>query len=535
MMQKGKTVSCLGLLFLFVFSLGCVVASPCLAETEGRPVNAVGGGKPYILTPKPSLEPRINGARVFGVRPGNPFLYTIPATGKRPMSFAADDLPDGLQLESGTGKISGRIAGPGEYRVTLRAKNELAEATREFRIVVGDNICLTPPMGWNSWNCWAKEVDDEKVRETAKAMVDSGLIDHGWTYINIDDAWQGPRGGTQHAIQPNDEFPDMKALCDYVHSLGLKIGTYSTPYITSYAGFIGGSSDNKESTWTSIEGWDNYKKNHRVGKFTFEENDARQWAEWGIDYLKYDWCPNDVPATRRMAEALRACGRDIVYSLSNDAMLAHAPDYIQLANCWRTTKDIRDHWDYGQTTKTVNYQGIADIWRFHPEWQQYNGPGHWNDPDMLVVGQVGWGELRPSNLTPDEQYAHISLWCLWSAPLLIGCPIDKLDEFTLNLLTNDEVLEVNQDPLGIQAGSVARRGDHEVLAKDMENGSKAVGLFNRGESADFVTVRWSDLGITGRHRVRDLWRQKDLGIFDGEFSARVASHGVVLVRMTPVD
>jgi len=263
----------------------------------------------YILTPPPPRTPRINGPGVLGVRAGSPVLYRIAATGDRPMTFAVKDLPPGLTVDKNTGIITGTINEKGTYNITLVARNALGRDEKTFGIIVGDRICLTPPLGWNSWNCWADRVDAEKVRSAARAMVDSGLADHGWTYINIDDTWQDARGGPFNAIEPNEKFGDMKALADYVHSLGLKIGIYSTPWVTSYAGFIGGSADNPEGKWSAVTdprytGW-------RHGKYSFAENDARQWASWGIDYLKYDWNPNDIEHTAEMANALRAVGRDI--------------------------------------------------------------------------------------------------------------------------------------------------------------------------------------------------------------------------------
>src|SRR4051812_33673730 len=236
----------------------------------------------HMLTPRPPDSPRINGPTVYGQRPGRPFLYRIPATGKRPMTFAADGLPTGLSLDSNTGQISGKVDKEGEYPATLRASNENGTVEKKFKIVIGDTIALTPPMGWNSWNCWAKDVDQEKVLASAKAMVDKGLINHGWTYINIDDSWQGKRGGDFQGIQPNEKFPDMKGLADQIHDMGLKIGIYSTPWVTSYAGFVGGSADNEKGEWSPPA-----NPRERInGKFSFAENDAKQWAAWGIDYLK---------------------------------------------------------------------------------------------------------------------------------------------------------------------------------------------------------------------------------------------------------
>ncbi len=460
-----------------------------------------------VLTPPPPATPRINGPRVFGVRPGHPVLFAIPATGDRPMTFAADNLPQGLHLDGQTGHITGVLPDKGTFNVTLHARNARGNADRNLRIVCGDTIALTPPLGWNSWNCFAGAVDDAKVRSAADAMVKSGLINHGWTYINIDDCWQGGRDA-QGRIQPNKKFPDMKALADYVHSKGLKIGLYSSPGPKTCAGF--------EGSWKH------------------EESDAQTYADWGYDYLKYDWCSyggvqdRSLPELQRlmkpyevMRAALDKADRDIVYSLCQYGMGDVWKWGAKVGgNCWRTTGDISDSWG-----------SMAGIGFSQAGHEKYAGPGHWNDPDMLVVGKLGWGHLRPTRLTPNEQYTHISLWCLLDSPLLIGCDMAQLDEFTLSLLTNDEVLDVNQDPLGRQAAPVAKDGKLEVWAKDMEDGSKTVGLFNRGEGEAKVTARWSDLGLSGSHRVRDLWRQKDVGNVSDVFEAGVPRHGVVLVRV----
>lgn len=476
---------------------------------------AAPGEEPIILTPKPAPAPRINGAKVFGVRPGNPFLFKIAATGDAPLRYEADNLPAGLTLDSATGIITGAVAQAGEYTAALRVSNELGTASRDLRIVVGEAIALTPPLGWNSWNCWAGAVDQEKVLGAARAMVASGLIDHGWTYVNIDDTWQAPRGGEFNAILNNPKFPDMKGLCDEIHGMGLKAGIYSTPWVKSYAGFPGGASNSADGAWNP--------QDNGHGQYGFEEADARQWAQWGFDYLKYDWNPNDVPHVSKMADALRASGRDVVYSLSNSAPYDLADQWKRLSQCWRTTGDIVDTWG-----------SMSGIGFSQDGWGYYGGPGHWNDPDMLVVGRVGWGpNLHPTRLTPNEQYTHISLWSLLASPLLLGCDLERLDEFTLSLLTNDEVLEVNQDPLGKQARRVQVEGRTEVWSKFLEDGSRAVGLFNRGEQETTVTANWADLGIRGPQTVRDLWRQQDLGSFDGQFSASIPRHGVVLVRVIP--
>ncbi len=492
--------------------------------------------EPYILTPQPSERPRINGAKVFGVRPTHPFSYTIAATGKRPMRFAAQHLPAGLTLDTVTGQISGSMTAPGAYQVTLVAENDLATASRPLTIKVGDQICLTPPMGWNSWNSWACSVDDAKVRASADAMIASGLADHGWTYINIDDCWeikpdakepelQGEARTADGMIATNKKFPNMRALSDYVHSKGLKLGIYSGPGPITCAGF--------------------------TASYQHEAEDARQYARWGIDYLKYDWCSysriakdRSLPVLKQpyqvMRDALDKVDRDIVYSLCQYGMGDVWKWGAEVGgNCWRTTGDINDTWS-----------SMAGIGFGQSGHEQYAGPGHWNDPDMLVVGRVGWGpELHPSRLTPDEQYTHISLWSLLAAPLLIGADMSHFDDFTLNLLTNDEVIDINQDPIGRQARRISSEDGKQIWVKDMEDGSKAVGLFSADAAgrtpADYfqwntsptkarIIFKGSDVGMSGSFSVRDVWRQKDLGVFTGQFEADVPPHGVVLIRVTEV-
>jgi alpha-galactosidase len=524
---------------------------------------------PVILTPPAPATPRINGADVFGVRPGSPFLFTIPATGERPMKFSVEGVPNQLiiltkgqelpvilgpfagvlTIDPITGQLTGSMTQKGEYKIILVAKNSKGEARKNFRIVVGDQIALTPPMGWNSWNCFASAVTEDRVKSAADAMVKSGLINHGWTYINVDDYWQnnrnskdptlrGPFRDTNGVIVPNSRFPDMKGMADYIHSLGLKAGLYSSP-----------------GPWTC---------GGCAGSFQHEEQDAQTYAAWGFDYLKYDWCSyNDIAAGRDtnatniplwkniasppegaiypfkiMGDFLYAQHRDIVFSLCQYGManVGKWGDSVH-GNSWRITDDIEDKWGevrHGwQSGGGGAGGGVATIGFNQDKLAPFAKPGNWNDPDMLVVGELGWGHLHPSRLTPDEQYSHISLWCLLSAPLLIGCDMTKFDDFTLNLLSNDEVLALDQDALGKQATCVSVEGSLRVFAKDLDDDSKAVGLFNLGDTPATVIVRWENLNLSGAQTVRDLWRQKDLGEFNKEFSATVAPHGVVLLKIQP--
>ena len=529
---------------------------PGLSPAKTAPVEL-----PATLTPLPSPAPRINGPSVIGVRPDAPFLYSIPATGDRPMQFSVTDLPSGLSMDAATGRITGSVKERGEYRVVLAAKNSLGTSTKPFRIVVGDQIALTPPMGWNSWNCWGGQVSQDQVLRSAKALVAAGLDRHGWTFVNIDDGWQGQRGGPFMGIQSNKKFPDMKALGDQIHALGLKFGIYSTPWRGSYEGHIGSSCDrpdgiydwiasgnhnevmrivktdaaydqlvggaqNEEKRKTSKQGQEvtaKRRSNWKHGAVPFFQQDAKQWAAWGIDYLKYDWHPIDVPHTEAMAKALRSTGRDIVYSLSNSADAAQGAEWARLANLWRTTGDINDTW---KSMSAIGFEQQA-------KWLSFSGPGHYNDPDMLVVGWVGWGNPHPTKLTPDEQYTHISLWCMLSAPLLIGCDLEKLDSFTLGLLTNDEVLEIDQDALAKSAHCITPSGEAKVYVKELADGTKAVGLFNTGSKTITATLDWKAAGLKGPQQLRDLWRQKNIGTFDARYSAEIPSHGVLLMKVSP--
>lgn len=467
---------------------------------------------PYILTPPAPDAPRINGPVITGVRPGRPFLYTIPVTGKKPIKYRVEKLPAGLVLDPNTGIITGKLDKEGDYKMVFHAINDFGEASKEFTIRVGKQICLTPPMGWNSWNCWGLSVDEEKVKASADMYVEKGLRDHGWTYINIDDGWEihrdkEPKRDAQGNILTNEKFPDMKRLGDYIHSLGLKFGIYSSPGPLTCGQY--------------------------TGSYGYELNDARSYAQWGVDYLKYDWCSYDgiakdtsLPERKKpyfvMRYALDQVDRDIVYSLCQYGMSKVWRWGADVGgNLWRTTGDITDTWE---SLKEIGFSQVEN--------QPYAKPGHWNDPDMLVVGNVGWGpNLHPTRLTPDEQYTHISLWCLLSAPLLIGCDLKTLDDFTLNLLTNDEVLALDQDPLGYQARQALVDGDIQVWVKELSDGTQAFGIFNLGEKTMSYRLNFSKAGLRPQGTLRDVWRQQSAGTYNQEKEFVVPSHGVVLMKI----
>lgn len=528
-----KRIFSIGAALALMFSMIANAQTKCPAErdTLARIDNSA-----YILTPPASDEPRINGAKVFGVRPGSEFLYRIPCTGKRPMRFEVTDLPKGLKLDKEKGLITGRIKKAGEYKVTIIATNDLGTFERDFTIKVGDELALTPPLGWSSWNCWGLLINEDLVRETATSMIENDLINYGWSYINIDDGWQGERGGKHNAIQPNPEkFPDMKALADELHAEGLRLGIYSAPWVCTYAGFVGSYCDNPEGKYDWIEKpdsvyfqeeWPARYYKWRNAKYSFVRNDVAQWHDWGIDYLKYDWTPNQLYYVKEMYNELRRDDRDILLGMSNAAHFGDAPQWARYPNCYRTTGDIRDKWS------NVSRIGFTQ----QDKWIPFNVPGHWADADMMVIGVVGWdGELHHSRLTPDEQYTHVSLWSLLASPMFLGCDMLQLDEFTLSLIRNSEVIDVHQDELGYQAVPFFKDENGVVYAKPLVDGSMALGLFNYSNEERTMTISPSDFGIRGMQTIRDLWRQKDIWHNEAKkkFETKVPSHGVVMIKIYP--
>ena len=509
-------------------------------------VAAAGRGKPadyephwgegyVILTPDDAEAPRINGPSVFGVRPGAPFHFTVAATGRRPLVFRAEGLPGGLHMDAGSGLISGRITNRSKkkYRVRLRVENAVGAAEESLLITVGDTLCLTPPMGWVCRPAAGTPLNQQAVLDTAEAMVENGLRNHGWSYILIDDGWQGQRGGRYNAILGNEEnFPYMEQLCDDTHSMGLKIGLYSSPWITTYGGYAGTSSDHREGCWDPSMGHEAprelSKSFQRIGSHTWEEQDAAQWAEWGIDFLRYDGYRNEPGSTQRMADALRNCERDIAYALSNNANVRHARLYGRLANCWRTGGDLLDTWEIEGRP-----QGLRRRWMQHQAWLARGfrgGPGHVPDAGMLMVGNLlnGDGQLRPSGLTPYEQYSQVSLWALWCSPLFIECSAGPMDEFTLKLLTNAEVIDIHQDAASTPARMVSRKANYEILVRELADKSKAIGLFNLDSTSRIIELKWTEAGLKDEHQLRDVWRRNDIGLYKDTFTARVPAHGVPL-------
>jgi alpha-galactosidase len=488
-------------------------AAIVMTDAAARPSSTLPPSEPVPTIASSSTDaPQLNSPRITGATPGRPFLFRIPASGKGPLTFTVKNLPAGLVVDAQTGIITGVLKQAGRTAITVTVRGPAGTTTGKITIVgAAHSLALTPPLGWNSWNVWGPTVDDAKVRAAADALVSSGLAAQGYTYVNIDDAWEGPRDANGE-ITSNEKFPDMKALTAYVHSKGLKIGIYSSPGPRTC-------------------------QQRFAGSYQHEAQDAQTWAKWGFDYIKYDWCSyTEVQPTRTgmpplptlqkpyrlMRSILDGLDRDFVFSLCQYGwgdVWTWGADVG--GNLWRVTGDITDSW--------TSMSGIGFAQTGH---EQYAGPGHWNDTDMLVVGKLGWGRtLRDTRLTPNEQLTHISLWALQAAPLIIGADLSQIDPFTTDLLGNSEVLAVDQDTLGKAAGRILQDGRTEVWARPLADGAMAVGLFNRDLVPRTITVRWSDLGLTGSQPVRDLWRHEDMGVKRDELSATVPRHGVLLVKI----
>ncbi len=370
-----------------------------------------------------------------------------------------------------------------------------------LRTLPANGLATTPPMGWNSWNKFRVSINDKLVREIADALVETGMKKVGYIYLNIDDGWEGERT-TDGTLQSNANFPNMKALSDYVHSKGLKLGIYSSPGPRTCAGF--------------------------EGSFNHEEQDARTFAAWGIDYLKYDWCSAPAvyeksqmrAAYQKMGEALVATGRPIVYSLCQYGMLdVETWGPAVGGNLWRTTGDINATWER-MSAIGFDQQG---------ERARFAAPSQWNDPDMLEVGNPGLNE--------EESRTHMSLWALLAAPLIAGNDVRTMAPATRDILNNEEVIAIDQDPAGKQGARVSKTGLTEIWSRPLDKGDVAIGLFNRSANPATVNVKWADLGLSKVRKVRDVWKheiftQVQLTQVQDQYSVVIAPHGVVLLRVS---
>ena len=380
----------------------------------------------------------------------------------------------------------------------------LLSMTAPLGLALDNGLARTPPMGWNSWNKFACNVSEDLIKQAADAMVRSGMKDAGYQYVVIDDCWQVARDDKGDIVADVNRFPSgMKALGDYIHSKGLKFGIYSDAGTLTCQG--------------------------RPGSRGYEYQDARQYAAWGVDYLKYDWCSHSTQDSASsyatMRDALAKSGRPIVFSICEWGSTKPWTWAQDIGNLWRTTDDIVDKWDFHE--KQRGGKGVVQILDLQAGIDNAAGPGHWNDPDMLEVGNGG--------MTLTEYRAHFSMWCVMAAPLMAGNDIRSMNADIQAILTNKEAIAVDQDSLGLQGRRVAREGETEVWAKQLADGGRAVALLNRGGAETRITVNWTSLGYPDHltAQVRDLWAHKDMGPVKESFSASVPGHGVVLITVKP--
>ena len=493
------------------------------------------------LTPKEKDEPQFNGADIWGVRPGRPVIFRVPVTGIRPMTFTAKNLPAGVTLDD-RGVLRGTAPEKaGDYDIEVTAKNSKGEATRTIRLAVGDTIALTPPMGWNSWNTLCYRLTQKDAMAAAKALEESGLGDHGWAYVNLDDFWEmnnwrkkdewcyrpelvGPARDANGKIKTNPTFPNMKELTDYIHSFGFKAGLYSSPGPRTCGGC--------------------------EGSYGHELQDAESWADWGIDYVKYDWCsygeifkketetegwgklPWDDPKLRPayikpyklMNECLRKQKRDILFSYCQYGM-AHVEEWAREngANCWRSWGDLKDAWVWMEDAIESRIGG---------EYWKWCGSGCWADPDMMIIGQqYSFGGDHMTYLTPNEQYTHVTIWAMVGSPMLIGCDLTKLDDFTRSLLANDEVIAIHQDRLGKVARRIRHTDAESVWVRPLANGDLAVALLNRAPLSHEIKVTFDELGLRGAHFLRDCWTGACEGKHADFYAVDVPPHATKLIRI----
>lgn len=463
-------------------------------------------------------EPRINPPYVVGNYLGTEFIFAIPTSGERPMTWTAEGLPEGLALDEKTGIIRGIVNEAGNYGVKITAKNARGSQVGELQIRIGEELALTPVMGWNSWNTFGKHLTEALIIETAEAMIANGMRDLGYNYINIDDLWQlKERGEDGHIAIDSTKFPrGIKYVADYLHERGFHLGIYS---------------DASEYTCAGV-----------CGSLGYEKRDARDFAAWGVDLLKYDYC--GAPASRdtaivryrKMGEALRATGRSIVYNICEWGRRKPWEWAKEVGgHYWRTTEDIRDAWDLRESG--TGLYGIMDIIDANGELADYAGPGGWNDPDMLVAGIFGTSSNINSGNVPfgctlNEYRTHMSMWCMMAAPLLCGNDVRNMPDSVLNILTNPEIIAIDQDRLGVQGKMVRKVGNCEVWIKPLCGEEVALAVMNRGDQAETIEVPLSLAGFTGCVAVRDVWLHRNLGEYTS-LKLDLESHVTAVFRLVP--
>ena len=509
-----------------------------------------------VAAAKMAAAPQFNGANVIGVRPNTPVIYALTVSGDRPLEFSAKKLPVGLTLDAQTGIITGTLAAKGEFTFTASAKNSAGKATAKIKIICGDRLALTPPLGWNSYDCFGDNVVEAEVLANARYVAEK-MLPVGWDTVVVDYCWSDPgahdnnRNARTNALLAMDNFGRMipapnrfptavngagfKPLADAVHALGLKFGIHIMRGIPRNA--VAANLPIEGSTFTAAEAantndkcaWcpDMFGVRGNAAGQAWSDSCARLWASWGVDYIKVDdlSCPYHTAEIEMIRKAIDQSGRSLVFSTSpGETPIVDGAHIASHANLWRVSNDFWDNWKYLDHEFTLGGR-----------WHGFVGPGHWPDADMLPVGHLSVarrsvGNDRFTHFTRDEQLTHLTLWSLLPSPLMVGANLPDNDAWTLALLTNPEVLAVNQDALGQPAQRLTNvLADAEVWTKKLADKSLAVGIFNRGKTGLPVKLTWKDLGLRAKPAVRDVWVRKDLGKAEN-FTAELPPHGCVLLK-----
>ena len=460
-----------------------------------------------------SGAPTVTAPSVLGATTGKPFLYRIPALGARPMTYDITGLPEGVTLNGAV--LSGVIRQDGQWQLTIRAANKEGVCERSVRLTAaGDNALRTPLLGFTTWNAFAHDVRQKDIERTARQLIGMGIAEYGYSYVNLDSGWQKEYGGPFDAIQPNEKFPDMKGMYDSLHALGLRGGIYSTPMLTAwgcppeYASIPGCTRGEPDPLRTCANGG--------VGLEHLEENNVRQWEEWGVDYLKYDWTPTDPWTADPMKQALLSAGRDIPMCVTVHANICYGKYWKKNCCSWRDNHDSIDQWNI--------FLMIVDS--IDQPWQDYVCPGHFFDLDMLEIGDMFWNKGK-RGLTEAEYVSCYSLRAFFASPIQLSCRLENLTEFEFSLICNEEIIAVNQDALAAWPRTLRKDEAVRIYARPLENGDTAYALFNLTNEERTETI-----SLPENTAVRDLWEKENLPPASN-LVCTLAPHGARIFRASP--
>ena len=445
-----------------------------------------------------SGAPKINLASIFGASPNKPFLLRIPVTGERPIRYGVQNLPEGLSLCDNI--VTGQVTEAGIYEIVLTAENSLGKAEKAVTLEIHPNhVIVTPLLGFTTWNAFASRVTQQDVTNTAHNLVKHGLTEYGYRYVNLDSGWQHEYGGELDAIQPNPKFPDMKAMTDEIHSLGLKCGIYSTPMLTAW-----GCPKEYKTIPGCTQGEPDIRfagTNGGIGVIHKEENNAKQWEKWGFDYLKYDWNPTDTVNAELMRQQLLKLDRDFGFCVTVNALYQYVSYWSKYCNSYRKNTDSQGFW-----------KNLLQIYNTYEGYEKHMSKGHYFDLDMLDVGNCVFNN-REDFLTEDEQIVSYSLRAFLNSPIQISAVLDEISDFDLAMYCNEEIIAINQDAAFAPSVPVFRYKKEDaildVYEKLLEDGSYAYAFFNMGETSENITATFSE-----KTNPRDVWAKEDFGALD---------------------